>query len=82
MNNVLSCTIILFKNNISKELCQQIYIKKKDVIIHQNVKAREENIEKKAHFWHSAAIPGENVLRKGRTPLRSGKMRSASHPRR
>ena len=38
MNNVLSCTIMMFKNNISKEFCQQI--DKKGVIKYQNVRAK------------------------------------------
>ena len=44
VNNALPSTIIMFKNNISKEFCQQI--DKKYVIIYQNVRASEEKNEK------------------------------------
>ena len=36
---------------------------KQDVIIHQKVRANDEKKnEKNAYFWHSAAIPGKNVI--------------------
>ena len=64
---------MMFKNNISKEFCQEI--DKKDAIIHQKVRASEEKKrEKNAYFWHSANSRAKKLLKNRRPPLPSGKI--------